>query len=117
MQRPGGKAGFRKRERRDTGTLMLDMHYDYSSLRPTDDHGARPFVLVIFQEDLAATQFLRVAVPVDREDRKPPQRPSYVVEQQVADPEDQRRPDDGVRNSQAHQHILHLGLASEIGEA
>ena len=41
---------------------MLDMHYDYSSLRPTDDHGARPFVLVIFREDLTATQFLRVAI-------------------------------------------------------
>ena len=33
----------------------------YSTHRPTDDHGARPAVLVVFQEDLAATHFLRVA--------------------------------------------------------
>ena len=34
----------------------------YSSPRPTDDHGARPAVLVVFHEDLAATHFLRVAL-------------------------------------------------------
>ena len=34
----------------------------YSSHRPTDDHGARPSVLVVFLEDLAATHFLRVAL-------------------------------------------------------
>ena len=34
----------------------------YSSHRPTDDHGARPAVLVVFHEDLAATHFLRVAL-------------------------------------------------------
>ena len=34
----------------------------YSSHRPTDDHGARPAVLVVFLEDLAATHFLRVAL-------------------------------------------------------
>ena len=34
----------------------------YSSHRPTDDHGARPSVLVVFHEDLAATHFLRVAL-------------------------------------------------------
>ena len=33
----------------------------YSSHRPTDDHGARPAVLVVFESDLAATHFLRVA--------------------------------------------------------
>ena len=34
----------------------------YSSHRPTDDHGARPAVLVVFHQDLAATHFLRVAL-------------------------------------------------------
>ena len=34
----------------------------YSSHRPIDDHGARPAVLVVFHEDLAATHFLRVAL-------------------------------------------------------
>ena len=34
----------------------------YSSKRPIDDHGARPAVLVVFHEDLAATHFLRVAL-------------------------------------------------------
>ena len=34
----------------------------YSSHLPTDDHGARPAVLVVFVEDLAATHFLRVAL-------------------------------------------------------
>ena len=33
----------------------------YSSHRPTGDHGARPAVLVVFHDDLAATRFLRVA--------------------------------------------------------
>ena len=33
----------------------------YSSRRPTDDHGARPDVLVVFHDDLAATHFLRIA--------------------------------------------------------
>ena len=33
----------------------------YSSHRPTDDHGARPDVLVVFDDDIAATHFLRVA--------------------------------------------------------
>ena len=42
-----------------------------------------------------------IAVPVDEEDRKAPQRPSHVVEKQVADPEDQRRPDDGMGDSEA----------------
>ena len=33
----------------------------YSSLRPTDDHGTRPSVLVVFDDEIAATHFLRVA--------------------------------------------------------
>ena len=33
----------------------------YSSHRPTDDHGAQPFVLVVFDDELAHTHFLRVA--------------------------------------------------------
>ncbi len=33
----------------------------YSSHRPTDDHGSRPLVLVVFHDDLAATHFLRIA--------------------------------------------------------
>ena len=33
----------------------------YSSHRPTDDHGARPAVLVVFDDDIARTHFLRVA--------------------------------------------------------
>ena len=33
----------------------------YSSHRPTDDHGTRPHVLVVFDDDIAATHFLTVA--------------------------------------------------------
>ena len=33
----------------------------YSSHRPTDDHGIRPHVLVIFHDDIAATHFLGMA--------------------------------------------------------
>ena len=33
----------------------------FSSHRPTDDHGAKPAVLVVFDDDIAATHFLRVA--------------------------------------------------------
>ncbi|MXW23564.1 MAG: hypothetical protein F4Z96_02630, partial [Chloroflexi bacterium] len=33
----------------------------YVSPRPTDDHGARPAVLVVFSDELAAHHFLRVA--------------------------------------------------------
>ena len=32
----------------------------YASPRPTDDHGARPAVLVVFGDELAAHHFLRV---------------------------------------------------------
>ena len=33
----------------------------FSSHRPTDDHGVRPSVLVVFDDDIPATHFLRVA--------------------------------------------------------
>ncbi|MDE2780343.1 MAG: hypothetical protein OXI91_11810 [Chloroflexota bacterium] len=33
----------------------------YSSLRPTDDHGAQPAVLVVLDDDIAQTHFLRLA--------------------------------------------------------
>ena len=33
----------------------------FSSHRPTDDHGVRPSVLVVFDDDIAQTHFLRVA--------------------------------------------------------
>ena len=33
----------------------------YSSHRPTDDHGTQPAVLVVFDDDIAATHFLEVA--------------------------------------------------------
>lgn len=33
----------------------------YSSQRPTDDHGTQPDVLVVFDDDIAQTHFLRVA--------------------------------------------------------
>ena len=33
----------------------------YASQHPTDDHGARPAVLVVFDDELAASHFLRVA--------------------------------------------------------
>ena len=33
----------------------------YSSHRPTDDHGTRPSVLIVFDDEIAATHFLRIA--------------------------------------------------------
>ncbi len=33
----------------------------YSSHRPTDDHGARPWVLIVLADDIAQTHFLRLA--------------------------------------------------------
>ena len=33
----------------------------YSSHRPTDDHGTRPSVLIVFDNEIAQTHFLRVA--------------------------------------------------------
>ena len=41
----------------------------YSSHRPTDDHGARPAVLVVFDDDIAQTHFLRVAREETHESR------------------------------------------------
>ena len=37
------------------------LRYSSSSRRPLDDHGVLPVVLVVFDDDLAATHFLRVA--------------------------------------------------------
>ena len=37
------------------------LRYYYSSRRPLDDHGQTPIVLVVFDDELAATHFLRVA--------------------------------------------------------
>ena len=42
------------------GRLAPYLRY-YSSHRPTDDHGAQPDVLVVFDDDIAQTHFLRVA--------------------------------------------------------
>ena len=41
----------------------------YSSHRPTDDHGARPSVLVVFDDEIAQTHFLRVAREETHESR------------------------------------------------
>ena len=41
----------------------------YSSHRPTDDHGTRPAVLVVFDDDIARTHFLRVAREETHESR------------------------------------------------
>ena len=43
-----------------TARLAPYLRY-YSSHRPTDDHGALPHVLVVFDDDIAQTHFLRVA--------------------------------------------------------
>ena len=42
------------------GRLAPYLRY-YSTTRPADDHGARPDVLVVLQDDLATSHFLRVA--------------------------------------------------------
>ena len=44
----------------DPARLAPYLRY-FSSHRPTDDHGVRPSVLVVFDDDIAATHFLRVA--------------------------------------------------------
>ena len=41
----------------------------YSSHRPTDDHGTRPSVLVVFDDEIAHTHFLRVAREETHESR------------------------------------------------
>ena len=33
----------------------------FSSHRPTDDHGVQPYALVVFEDDLVQTHFLRLA--------------------------------------------------------
>ena len=43
-----------------TARLAPYLRY-YSSRRPLDDHGAQPAVLVVFDDELAATHFLRLA--------------------------------------------------------
>ena len=43
-----------------TARLAPYLRY-YSTHRPTDDHGAQPAVLVVFDDDLTQTHFLRVA--------------------------------------------------------
>ena len=63
---PATWAFFLEWERRAVRpTTMLDrlapyLRY-YSSHRPTDDHGSPPAVLIVFDDDIAATNFLRVA--------------------------------------------------------
>ena len=50
----------------------------YSSQRPTDDHGLRPEVLVAFDDDLAASHFLRLsAMEMARAGVKVPLRVSH----------------------------------------
>ena len=50
----------RRASRHDGRPAFPYLRY-YSSHRPTDDHGARPDVLVVFDNDIAQTHFLRVA--------------------------------------------------------
>ena len=56
----------------------------FSTRRPTDDHGAQPRLLVVFDDPLAATQFLRVA-------RSELERTQVPVPLFVSDPELVRR--------------------------
>ena len=42
-----------------TNLIVPYLRY-YSSHRPTDDHGAQPIVLVVFEDEITQTQFLRV---------------------------------------------------------
>ena len=57
-----------------------------------------------------------VAAAIDREDRKAAQRPGDVVDQDVAFPKDQGRPDDGVGDADALQRFFHLPFAPEVGQ-
>ena len=59
---------------------------------------------------------LVVAIPEDGENRKTPQGPGHVVQQQVALTEDQGGPDDGLRDTHTHQDFLYLPLAPEVGQ-
>ena len=46
----------------------------YSSHRPTDDHGTRPSVLIVFDSEIAQTHFLRRGAGGDRphQGQRPP---------------------------------------------
>ena len=50
----------RRAPRDDGGAARPYLRY-YVSQRPTDDHGVQPVVLVVFDDELAAQHFLRVA--------------------------------------------------------
>ena len=63
---PAAWAFFLEWERRAVrpstmGTRLAPYLRYYSSHGPTDDHGARPAVLIVFDDDVAAANFLRVA--------------------------------------------------------
>ena len=50
----------------------------YSTHRPTDDHGAQPAILVVFDDDLTQTHFLRIAgAEMDKTKVKVPLRVSH----------------------------------------
>ena len=49
----------------------------YSTHRPTDDHGAQPSLLVVFDDDVAEAHFLRIAA--DEMDRARVQVPLFVA--------------------------------------
>ena len=55
----------------------------YSSHTPIDDHGAKPSVLIVFDDDIAATNFLRVAR--DEMDRSGVSVPLWVSHSAVID--------------------------------
>ncbi len=55
----------------------------FSSLRPIDDHGARPSVLIVFDGEVAHTQFLRVAREEMRAEQTP--LPLWVSHRQAID--------------------------------
>ena len=57
----------------------------YSSHRPTDDHGAKPAVLVVFHDELAASHFVRLAS--ERIDRAGVEMPLLVSHQRIIERE------------------------------
>ena len=56
------------------------------------------------------------ARPEYGEHRKPSQEPGYIVDQDVFISEDDRRPDDSVRQPGAHDGLFQKPLASEVGQ-
>ena len=60
---PVGGGPARARRARGRGALAPARREgrDAASHRPTDDHGVRPAVLVVFEDEIAADHFLRVA--------------------------------------------------------